>query len=209
MIVHMLRWVVGDVKYYKIMRTFAAQYAGKSASIADFQAVAEKENGDKLTWFFTQWLDSTGAPEFKTKYTVYRLGSNKGFRVVGEISQDLDLFRMPVDLKIDTDGKTEEKRIEVVGTNSPFTIETFGKPGASRSTPMTGFSRTPAKFACAPRSRAGRRWCSKAIWPRRSSNSIRRSTPTRIPRSRITAWPKCFFPAAQLPVGANRLSANA
>ena len=128
MIVHMLRWVVGDVKYYKIMRTFATQYAGKSASIADFQAIAEKENGDKLTWFFTQWLDSTGAPEFKTKYTVYRLGNNKGFRVVGEISQDLDLFRMPVDLKVDTDGKTEEKRIEVVGTNSPFTLETFGKP---------------------------------------------------------------------------------
>ena len=48
--------------------------------------------------------------------------------MVGEISQDLDLFRMPVDLKIDTDGKTEEKRIEVVGTNSPFTLETFGKP---------------------------------------------------------------------------------
>ena len=38
------------------------------------------------------------------------------------------LFRMPVDLKIDTDGKTEEKRIEVVGTNSPFTVETFGRP---------------------------------------------------------------------------------
>ena len=35
--------------------------------------------------------------------------------MVGEITQDLDLFRMPVDLKIDTDGKTESKRIEVVG----------------------------------------------------------------------------------------------
>ena len=128
MIIHMLRWVVGDNQFYKIMRTFATQYAGKSATMGDFQAIAEKEHGDKLTWFFTQWLDSTGAPEFKTKYTVYRLGSNKGFRVVGEITQDLDLFRMPVELKIDTDGKTEEKRIEVVGTNSPFTIETFGKP---------------------------------------------------------------------------------
>ncbi|PYX25839.1 MAG: peptidase M1 [Acidobacteria bacterium] len=128
MIVHMLRWVVGDQQFYKIMRTFASQYAGKSATIGDFQTIAEKEHGDKLTWFFTQWLDSTGAPEFKTKYTVYRLGNNKGFRVVGEISQDLDLFRMPVELKIDTDGKTEEKRIEVVGTNSPFSLETFGKP---------------------------------------------------------------------------------
>src|ERR1700745_4438270 len=51
-----------------------------------------------------------------------------GFRVTGEISQDLDLFRMPVNLRIDTDGRTENKRIEVVGTNSPFTIETFGRP---------------------------------------------------------------------------------
>jgi aminopeptidase N len=128
MILHMLRWLVGEPKYLKTMREFATKYAGKSASTADFQALAEENYGQKLTWFFSQWLDSTGAPEFKTKYTVYRLGNNKGFRVVGQIDQDLDLFRMPVELKIDTDGKTEQKRIEVVGTNSPFTIETFGRP---------------------------------------------------------------------------------
>ena len=128
MILHMLRWVVGDQKYDQTMRTFATKYAGKSASLDDFTAIAEQDYGDKLTWFFTQWLDSTGAPEFKTKYTVYRLGNDQGFRVVGEITQDLDLFRMPVELKIDTDGKTEEKRIEVVGTDSAFAIETFGKP---------------------------------------------------------------------------------
>jgi tetratricopeptide (TPR) repeat protein len=128
MILHMLRWVMGEDKYLKTMRDFASKYAGKSASMDDFKEIAEKNYGDQLTWFFSQWLDSTGAPEFKVKYTTYRLGSNKGFRVTGEISQDLDLFRMPVDLKIDTDGKTEDKRIEVVGTNSAFTVETFGRP---------------------------------------------------------------------------------
>ena len=35
---------------------------------------------------------------------------------------------MPLELKIDTDGQTEAKRIEVVGTDSAFAIETFGKP---------------------------------------------------------------------------------
>jgi len=128
MILHMLRWVLGDQKFDQTMRQFATQYQGKSANLDDFQAIAEKNYGDKLTWFFTQWLDSTGAPEFKTKYTVYRLGNNKGFRIVGQITQDLDLFRMPVELRIDTDGKTEDKRIEVVGTESPFTVETFGRP---------------------------------------------------------------------------------
>jgi tetratricopeptide (TPR) repeat protein len=128
MILHMLRWVMGEDKYNKTMREFAETYAGKPASMDDFRATAEKLYGDQLTWFFSQWLDSTGAPEFHVKYTTYRLGSNKGFRVTGEISQDLDLFRMPVDLRIDTDGKTEDKKIEVVGTNSPFTVETFGRP---------------------------------------------------------------------------------
>jgi tetratricopeptide (TPR) repeat protein len=128
MILHMLRWVIGDQKYDQTMRTFASKYAGKSASLDDFRALAEQNYGQQLVWFFSQWLDSTGAPEFKTKYTIYRLGNNKGFRVVGQISQDLDLFRMPVDLKIDTDGKTENKRIEVVGTSSAFNVETYGKP---------------------------------------------------------------------------------
>jgi tetratricopeptide (TPR) repeat protein len=138
MILHMLRWVLGEDKYNKTMREFATQYAGKSATTDDFREIAEKNYGDQLTWFFSQWLDSTGAPEFKVKYTTYRLGGAAaqnpkdaklpGFRVTGEIAQDLDLFRMPVDLRIDTDGKTENKRIEVVGTNSPFSIETFGRP---------------------------------------------------------------------------------
>jgi tetratricopeptide (TPR) repeat protein len=146
MILHMLRWVLGEDKYNKTMREFATKYAGKSANMDDFKTIAEKNYGDQLTWFFSQWLDSTGAPEFKVKYTTYRLGGtvaatkdketkeqakedrSPGFRVTGEISQDLDLFRMPVDLRIDTDGKTENKRIEVVGTSSPFSIETFGRP---------------------------------------------------------------------------------
>jgi aminopeptidase N len=119
---------MGDQKFNQTMRTFAANFAGKSASVSDFQALCEQIYGDQLRWFFTQWLDSTGAPEFQAKYTIYRLGDNKGFRVVGQITQDLDLFRMPVDLRIDTDGKTEEKRIDVVGTDSAFSIETFGRP---------------------------------------------------------------------------------
>jgi hypothetical protein len=126
MIFHMLRWVMGDVAYDRTMKQFLAQYAGKPASVADLQAVAEKVYGQPLTAFFSQWVEGTGAPEFKMKYTVYRV--KKGFRVVGEVTQDLDLFHMPLELKVDTDGQTEMKRIDVSGTDSAFSIETFGKP---------------------------------------------------------------------------------
>ena len=125
-ILNMLRWVVGDQPFDKIMRDFLSQYSGKSATVQDFRKIAEQDSGQQLAWFFTQWLDSTGAPEFKDKYTIYR--TQKGFRVVGEIQQDMDLFRMPVELRIDTDGKTETRRIEVSGTDSAYEVETFGKP---------------------------------------------------------------------------------
>jgi aminopeptidase N len=126
MILAMLGWVIGEQAYDKTMRTFFEQYSGKSATVDDFRKVAEQASGQQLNWFFTQWLDSTGAPEFKNKYTVYR--TQKGFRVVGEIGQDMDLFRMPIELRIDTDGKTESKRIEVEGTNSAYSVDTFGRP---------------------------------------------------------------------------------
>ncbi|MBZ5627784.1 MAG: tetratricopeptide repeat protein [Acidobacteriia bacterium] len=125
-ILNMLRWVIGDAAFDKTVRTFLQQYTGKPATVDDFRKIAEQNYGQQLTWFFSQWIDSTGAPEFKAKYTVYRVA--KGFRVVGEIAQDLDLFRMPVELKIDTDGQSETKRVEVAGTNSAFQVETFGKP---------------------------------------------------------------------------------
>ncbi len=126
MIFHMLRWVMGGAAFDKTMKEFMVKFSGKSVSVSDLENVAEKNYNDKLTPFFTQWVEGTGAPEFKMKYTVYRV--KKGFRIVGEVSQDLDLFHMPLELKVDTDGQTEMKRIEVVGTESAFAIETFGKP---------------------------------------------------------------------------------
>jgi Peptidase family M1 domain/TPR repeat len=127
MIFHMLRWVIGDANFEKTMKEFMAQHAFKSVTMQDLEDAAEKSSGgEKLTSFFTQWVNGTGAPEFKMKYTVFRV--KKGFRVVGEITQDLDLFHMPLELKVDTDGQSEMKRIDVVGTESPFSVETFGKP---------------------------------------------------------------------------------
>ena len=128
MIFHMLRWQLGDAAYERTMKSMAQQYAGKPITTEQFRGLAEQNSGEKLGAFFTQWLDGTGAPEFKNKYTTYRLGNNKGFRIVGQISQDLDLFRMPLEVRVDTDGKSEMKRIDVVGTESTYSIESFGKP---------------------------------------------------------------------------------
>ena len=35
---------------------------------------------------------------------------------------------MPVELRVDTDGKTETQKIDVVGTDTQFVVDTFGRP---------------------------------------------------------------------------------
>jgi aminopeptidase N len=127
-LLNMLRNVMGNDAFAKLMSGFTGQYGWQSVSTADFRKMAEQISGQNLQYFFVQWIESSGAPEFKMEYTVFR--TQKGFRVMGKIAQDLDTFQMPVDLKIETEGNPESKRVDVVGTSSEFTVDTFGKPKA-------------------------------------------------------------------------------
>jgi len=126
-ILNMLRNVMGTEGFSKLMASFAGDHGWQSVSTADFRQAAEKIYGQSLQYFFVQWIESNGAPEFRLEYTIFRRGT-QGFRVMGKISQDLDTFHMPVDLKIETEGNPETKRVDVVGTSSEFSIDTFGKP---------------------------------------------------------------------------------
>jgi len=128
MIFHMLRWEVGDKAFQTILKGALSQYTDSSIRTEDFEKVAEAQSQQQLLPFFSQWIDGTGAPRFTDKYAVYRLGNNKGFRTIGEIDQDLDLFNMPVELRVETEGKTENQRIDVVGTDTQYVVDTFGRP---------------------------------------------------------------------------------
>jgi len=128
MIFHMLRGEVGDKVFLNILKGVLSQFTDTSVRTEDFEKVSEELSQQQLLPFFAQWVDGTGAPSFNNKYAVYRLGNNKGFRTIGEINQDLDLFRMPVELRVETDGKTETQKIDVVGTDTQYVVDTFGRP---------------------------------------------------------------------------------
>lgn len=125
-VLNMLRHVVGDAAFKKGLHAFIDKYSWKSATSEDFRKVMEQVSNQDLRYFFIQWLESSGSPEFKLQYTVLR--TQQGFRVVGKVTQDLDTFRMPVDLRIETEGNPEDKKIEVTGASSEFSVDTFGKP---------------------------------------------------------------------------------
>jgi aminopeptidase N len=122
----MLQSVIGGEAFGKLIKTIPQEFGWKNASAEDIRKLAETIGQKDLRGFFIQWFESTGAPEFKLEYTVFR--TTNGFRVMGKIAQDLDTFRMPVELKIETEGNPEFKTVEVVGTSSEFLVDTFGRP---------------------------------------------------------------------------------
>ena len=132
-VLHMLRGILGDENFFKLIKDYVYEFGYKDASIDDFKAIAEKISGQNLTYFFSQWIDQNGVPQFEYEYTTYRL--KEGFKVTGTIKQDLDTFRMPVEILVETDGKPEIKKVDVVGPESNFSVPTFGKPKTTKIDP--------------------------------------------------------------------------
>ncbi|MBI4465250.1 MAG: peptidase M1 [Acidobacteria bacterium] len=125
-VLHMLRWVIGDDAFFQLLRQFADQFAFGSATTDDFRKIAEQVSSQNLQGFFLQWMNSTGASDFRLNYTVYRVPN--GFKIAGKIEQDLDLFSMPVEVRVETDGEPVTQRVQVTGRASEFSIDTFGRP---------------------------------------------------------------------------------
>ncbi|MCI0418352.1 MAG: tetratricopeptide repeat protein [Acidobacteria bacterium] len=132
-VLHMLRWVLGDENFFKVLKEYVYNFGYKEASIQDFKPIAEKVSAQNLTYFFSQWIDQNGVPDLKYDYTTYR--AKEGFKVSGTIRQNIDTFRMPVEITIETDGKPETKRVEVIGPESAFSVSTFGKPKSAKIDP--------------------------------------------------------------------------
>lgn len=134
MLFHMLRSEMGDTPFKYVLRQFYGKYKGKTATIGDFenlcvaQATASFKNGNppNLHGFFAQWLNSTGIPEFTLEFVVYR--TRKGFRIIGKVKQPIDTFSSPMQIRVDTEGNPDTETVDVVGLESPFQIETFGRP---------------------------------------------------------------------------------
>ncbi len=125
----MLRSTMGDDEFFEALKAFLQQYAWKSV---DHRGLPEGLRGGDGRGA-ALLLHSVGGIERRARvqariHDSSRYAEKGGFRVQGKISQDLDTFRMPVDLHIETDGNPEDKRIEVMGTSSEFSVDTFGKP---------------------------------------------------------------------------------
>jgi tetratricopeptide (TPR) repeat protein len=127
MVFRMLRESMGKEKFDRLLHSFLDQYRGKNASIDDFEKLASQIAGENLRYFFAQWVEGTGVPEFTVDYQIIRTRSGK-FRTRGTVKQTLDNLRMPVQLMLRAEGDNQTTTTRIDGKSEDFDFESNGQP---------------------------------------------------------------------------------
>src|SRR5689334_12732019 len=127
MIFRMLRETIGRDNFEKLLYTFLDTYRGKNASIDDFEKLADKLSQQNLRYFFAQWVEGTGVPEFTVDYQIIRTRSVK-FRTRGTVKQNLETLRMPVELLLRAEGDNQQKIVRIEGRSEDSDFESNGQP---------------------------------------------------------------------------------
>ena len=128
MVFRMLRETLGKEKFDQLLRRFAEQYRGKSASISDFETLTSQVAGENMRYFFAQWVEGTGVPEFSADYQIIRARIGK-FRVRGTVKQNLESLRMPVEIMLRSEGGDNQTiSLPIQGKSEDFDFESNGQP---------------------------------------------------------------------------------
>jgi len=128
MVLRMLRETIGREKFDEVLRRFLEQYRNKNAAIDDFEKVTTQVTGQNMRYFFAQWVEGTGVPEFAVDYQIIRTRSGK-FRTRGTIKQNYENLKMPVELMLRSEGgdnPTTTLRLE--DKSEDFDFESTGQP---------------------------------------------------------------------------------
>ncbi len=107
-VLHMLRNVVGDSVFFRILKTYLEEPELKynTAVTEDFQAVCERISGMNLDYFFNQWIYGENCPAYSAEM-FFEQTENSNYIVTVNLNQSINsnpqFFTMPVDLKFETE----------------------------------------------------------------------------------------------------------
>jgi aminopeptidase N len=127
MVFRMLRETMGKDKFNVLMRTYVERFRDKSASVDDFERLTSQIAGENMRYFFAQWVEGTGVPEFTVDYQIIRTRAGK-FRTRGTLKQNFEALHMPVELMLRAEGDNQTSSVRLDSKSEDFDFESNGAP---------------------------------------------------------------------------------
>jgi hypothetical protein len=134
-VLHMLRRLMGDQKFYALLSELRRQYQYRTVSTEQFRQLAARflpplPSDPNLENFFHQWVYSTGIPALKMEYKI--AGKPPRVRVTGVVRQSgvSEDFSIPVPVEIQPPGRGErtELRVQTGNDEATFSLTLAQRP---------------------------------------------------------------------------------
>lgn len=123
LVFRMLRWHMGDEAFRRGLRLYYEQNKLQHVDENDLRRAMSKAAGEKLDWFFEQWLHTTATLDYGITRATASRQPNGEWRTEIEITRTGDIW-MPVDVRI---GGTTQ-RLESREREYSIVIETKDEP---------------------------------------------------------------------------------
>ncbi len=130
-VIHMLRYEMGDEKFWSFIKFYLETYGGRSIDTYDFMKLLKEFTGRSFERFFDQWVFHGGHPQLK----VDMKRDDKNIRIKIEQTQDDDntvkCFSFPLEIAIYTDNERIIKNVRIENRFEEFSFDHDGILGIS------------------------------------------------------------------------------
>ena len=126
-VLHMLRGMLGDETFFRGVRRYYTEFAGRNATTEDFRSVLESESGEELGWFFTQWLEMPGFPRLSVQSSWDETAGEEVVVVRQHPRSGWPVFRLPMELEVvGSDGRAARFSVVLTDQEQSFRLSTPG-----------------------------------------------------------------------------------
>ena len=125
-VLHMLRRLLGDEKFFAGVRDYYRTYRDANALTEDFRRVMELHAGRPLDWFFRQWIYEPGFPAYEAAWRWDEAAKTLRLRV--RQTQAGVAFRMPLDVEFRGGDEARRETIEVKEREQSFDFKLERRP---------------------------------------------------------------------------------
>lgn len=130
LVLHMLRFVVGEKAFRAGIEQYLQEHAFGSAETGDFQRAMERTYGQPLAWFFDEWLYRPGHPVLNVSYRWDESRKKVVLHVdqIQERRHGTPIFRAPVMIGVTTASGTTTTKIWLEKESQEFDLDAASKP---------------------------------------------------------------------------------
>ncbi len=127
---HMIRYMLGEELFWRVMKNYATRYAFASVESNDFKRTIEDVTGVDLYWFFKQWVYGAGWPEFDVTQS-WDAEKKECVLRVRQVQERDDLcrdFRVMLDIKFSGDGWERVERVDIASADTTLRFRLATQP---------------------------------------------------------------------------------